>query len=843
MKKRIFAFSILALVTLAGLYACHREDNPFDNGNGQQQFQEVKAQFVFSVATGSPATKQTADAAQADGRNGAFRGIGKAKLMAYALTKEENSETVPDDGKILITDTDAPKIYNLSSVMGSASGSATSELSSRRVLEMSFPLQTNTLLFYGKSPDINVSKTVQLNGNGDEVTFGAKDYYRFLDSYEITDKVGSANFQLGKRLENKAGFEAMKKLLAGILTVIMNTSLDGTEEIDATDTPDGNEYPYGFSFGTEGNPPCPQISWADYAGTKSPVTPTDNLYPLEQKLSYLYEEMTSIWQSTEEVTDPVTSEVTEKVTGVELRAGSGEAVLRVLKDLWTVVNEVRCAEPISKEEAVAKYLAEQINLHLQDYVTSWMQIGEQKQKVAAVPGDGSPITEITFNNLKGSADSGDDPSKWGIIKRFSEDPYWVPSTDYEPSSTALASFDNKTSLVDFPLNFNILRGAAYLAFKDGYFYYPDHFDTSAMGDGKPKGDSEDGFSAEDYFYPAELLYFGNSPVRTSDVEFKKSAYPEYASNWEDDASWYKYEGNEVVTDSQSNPVTDWTGTHVVSTTRSVAMKYNIRYGVAMLETKVGYTTEVCGTGGSGGTHYLLDNNSAIQGRYGGNEDDKRITVTDNSFKLTGIVIGGQPKNVGWDFLPICDPQYATGTPGEEGYTASTVYSTGFIYDKAVVNTNIPLNNGSTFTPNYTVVFDNYNDVSKKAGKAQDKVYVALEFQNNTGEDFYGNFNLIPDGGYFYLIGELDPQNKLWPDGSGGHVIPPYTYENNELVKTPRVFIQDYKTSVTFKFGTNSLKYAYLSVPDLRASSLTLGLSVDIEWQEGITYDEVVIGGN
>jgi hypothetical protein len=33
------------------------------------------------------------------------------------------------------------------------------------------------------------------------------------------------------------------------------------------------------------------------------------------------------------------------------------------------------------------------------------------------------------------------------------------------------------------------------------------------------------------------------------------------------------------------------------------------------------------------------------------------------------------------------------------------------------------------------------------------------------------------------------------------------------------------------------------VPDLRASSLTMGLSVDIEWRSGLTYNEIVIGGN
>ena len=146
-----------------------------------------------------------------------------------------------------------------------------------------------------------------------------------------------------------------------------------------------------------------------------------------------------------------------------------------------------------------------------------------------------------------------------------------------------------------------------------------------------------------------------------------------------------------------------------------------------------------------------------------------------------------------------------------------------------------------------MVFDNYSETgyqSRTEGNlGQDKVYVALEFQNCTGEDFYGNFNLIRNEGYFYLIGELDPAGKsvVWP--TDGYVIPPYKYEDGKYIGIPRVFIQDYKTSVTFKFGPNSLKYAYLTVPDLRASSLTLGLSVDIQWKQGLTYDEVIIGGN
>ena len=76
-------------------------------------------------------------------------------------------------------------------------------------------------------------------------------------------------------------------------------------------------------------------------------------------------------------------------------------------------------------------------------------------------------------------------------------------------------------------------------------------------------------------------------------------------------------------------------------------------------------------------------------------------------------------------------------------------------------------------------------------------------------------------------------------------MPPYD-ENGVSKKVKRIFMQDYMTSVNFKIGVNSLKYAYLTVPDLRSSSLTLGLAVDIKWTPGLDFtgdNSIVIGGN
>ena len=161
---------------------------------------------------------------------------------------------------------------------------------------------------------------------------------------------------------------------------------------------------------------------------------------------------------------------------------------------------------------------------------------------------------------------------------------------------------------------------------------------------------------------------------------------------------------------------------------------------------------------------------------------------------------------------------------------------------------------TTSSPNYTLVFDNLAwDSEDAAGfftpsATQATVSIALEFRNN-GDDFYGNFNMVRRGGYFYLIGSLDPTAGTgtinWNRTAGDqHVIPPYKIESGKVVstETKRVFIQDHKTSVTFKFNQYSLQHAYLTVPDLRSSSLSLGLDVDLNWETGLTFDNIGLGG-
>ena len=328
------------------------------------------------------------------------------------------------------------------------------------------------------------------------------------------------------------------------------------------------------------------------------------------------------------------------------------------------------------------------------------------------------------------------------------------------------------------------------------FYYQKDYNTSAVGGG--------GFNVTSYCYPAELCYFGNSPIRTSSAQVRPADYPNGVSTWKNDANW------------NSN----WNGTHVTSATQAVAMKNNINYGTSLLKTTVQY-----------GASTLYDNNHNIQYHKDHtisptDEPNNVITVSGTSFLLKGILIGGQSKKVGWNYLP-------------KAVTAPETNPLGYIYDNAIASASIPAT--GTSAANYTLVFDNFNATAAANNQDQDKVYVALELVNNTEMDFYGEHGLIRKGGTFYLIGELNPKDKAptWADSD--HPLPPYKADGTTN-KVSRVFIQDYMTSVNFKIGEYSLQHAYLTVPDLRYSALTLGLSVDMTWSTGIDFGDIVIGG-
>ena len=309
-----------------------------------------------------------------------------------------------------------------------------------------------------------------------------------------------------------------------------------------------------------------------------------------------------------------------------------------------------------------------------------------------------------------------------------------------------------------------------------------------------------------YQFPAELMYRCNSGVRTSNKEkTSSSGYPNGVANWDDNTKW----------DS------DWSGTSVTSATRATAMTQNVNYGVALLKATVSIKE---------GLTELEDNRAALNA----GESNKSFAPANINFTWTGVIIGGQPESVDWQFLPP---------------TTSTFDK--LVYDNRVAGetsgTAVPKTAGSASAPNYTILFDNYT-----SGSTQNKVRVALQFVNN-GEDFWGRDNLIRAGQTFYLVAELDPTGLSIPAANWDtyYQVPPLD-GSGVSTKTTRVFVQDYMTTANFKFvagtdpvtgdHTSSLQDAYVTIPDLRSSQLSFGLSVDLDWRPGLTFN-ADLGGN
>jgi hypothetical protein len=441
----------------------------------------------------------------------------------------------------------------------------------------------------------------------------------------------------------------------------------------------------------------------------------------------------------------------------ELRGGSSKAILTTVRDLYAVTTKVVAATPTSPYEELAKQVAEAINTQITTYFIS---------------------TSTPIEGFKGVS---------GIKISMGTDwnANWDAVTDAE--------------LADFPIvTFTLPEGSAQLE----YAQATNKFTHKTPGSSLLNKAATTEPSA--YQFPAELMYYCNSGVRTSNKEkTSSSGYPNGVANWDDNDKW----------DS------DWTGTSVTSATRATAMTKNVNYGVAMLKTTVSIKSGLTG---------LEDNRKALnQG-----EENQTFAPENINITWTGVIVGGQPASVDWQFLPP---------------TSSTFDK--LVYDNrvagAAAGTAVPSTAGSVSAPNYTILFDNYTSAT-----AQNKVRVALQFVNN-GDDFWGRDNLVRKGQTFYLVAELDPTGKEIPAANWDtyYQVPPLD-ASGKSTKTTRVFVQDYMTTANFKFiadntsttHTSSLQDAYVTIPDLRSSQLSFGLSVDLDWRQGLTFD-ADLGGN
>ena len=347
-------------------------------------------------------------------------------------------------------------------------------------------------------------------------------------------------------------------------------------------------------------------------------------------------------------------------------------------------------------------------------------------------------------------------------------------------STYILSYDSSNKdYTEFPETQGLPQGAMILEYSStstpGFSYKT----TSAN-----IGTTDNNINVDNIVYPACIEYFVNTPLKATNSD--AITWPTTASSWDSD-NWNSW------------------GDVVLPSTRTIALQNTINYGVSSLKTTIKAVTE---TG-------LLEDN---QKHFYSNLENQQVAVGEG-FTVTGILIGGQPAQVEWNFLSSSDNFNNT--------VFDRSMPKGENDDITVIAKNYS-NDNETSEPFYTLLLDN---MLSGDNATQKDVNFAIELKNTSNTDFYGVDGVVAAGQKFYLVGKMsvsDGQSITFPADSD------YRFPGKG---TTRIFVQDYTTNlnVTFK----SLKNAYVTIPDLRASNLQLGLSVDLTWQSGLTYNVTI----
>ncbi len=570
--------TILSALSLMALVACKREAVEL-NPTYDPDRNTVTTKLVLNVSTtnGAPKTKQTAIDVQADGN---FRGMDEVHVLAYTLgyagvggahylyqVSDESSKATRD--------------YSLDNLV-----SEITPENSTRILELSLPLATNSILLYGKA-----TKTGTDNTQGAVIASGTA----------LNTTLENVSFKLKNRLSDKAAFLQYGDLMGRILTGIMNSGL----VIETTENgykqykdnrydfywplPSANTDTTGWSADT---PPGythwkGSKTWREYGKAYErnlDDDPNNNvtLTTLEDVLGEAYHEIMTLKGESPKV---------------ELRTGSSASVLRLTSDLYKIVTRVINDTPTVPEAYLAQLVAEEIL----DRARYFFTLSDAGDVIWA------PFTTI-LNGVN------------VLIPNRSVTDYNLITDEFFYSAA--------NDRMGFPLNLGMPMGSAIMKFitvgnpktdPDS----PGHYDVVTYLDSIPAygmGNAA-ALSIDNYRYPAELMYYTNSSLRVSDQPVEVNTYPLTPTDWNRDNYWSNI----------------WTSNgSVASTTRAVAVTKPINYGTALMKSVVGYSVS-----------QIEDNNHGIHPSETNNAID---VSSGNKFEVTGVMIGGVCDDVGYDFL-------------------------------------------------------------------------------------------------------------------------------------------------------------------------------------------------
>lgn len=269
-------------------------------------------------------------------------------------------------------------------------------------------------------------------------------------------------------------------------------------------------------------------------------------------------------------------------------------------------------------------------------------------------------------------------SENGFIK------FIIGVTDNKVTSLGSATYDK------YPSNKNLPDGAAVLQWgnKSGKFCFIPKIQTTNTANVS---------SMNRYTYPAELYYYGNSLIKTSNDEVPVS----------------KYSGTSEMSITTWKDVVDklyTSGSVVSSNTKAVAIVDPMQYAIARLQ----------------GT--VLATSSSLN-----DAEDTPVSLTNNSFPITGLIVSGQYP-VNFDFTPKLD-----GASEDNEH---------FVYDSYLGSNPLYLTTSQT-SPFYTLVMQTHD---------LEDVTVILELVNNSGTDFKGENGIVYSGTKFYLAGKVELSN-------------------------------------------------------------------------------------
>ena len=290
-------------------------------------------------------------------------------------------------------------------------------------------------------------------------------------------------------------------------------------------------------------------------------------------------------------------------------------------------------------------------------------------------------------------------------------------------------------------------------------------------------------SMNDYCYPMNLQYQVLSDIVASDTEVAMPA--------SDGGSALAEEWEKVINDL-------YTGASdvVQQSTRSVAMKQQVNYAVGKLNLKTRIAAD----------DIMYDANG-------------KVVDVSKGFTLKGYIIGGQ-REVDFNFQPVA------------GSKVYAIYDTGLYGGPQQVKRH---------------VFTKENFVLGLGTGSKEVIQIALELVNN-GDDFQGADGVIVHGATFYLVANLDP--KEGQNNTSGSIDQVFSrdrattvaltieggYPDTDGDGKPDTGFDDYGRENPLK----GLATATYGMPSLEIPKPTFGLSVNLVWEEGLWYEEIIL---